>query len=369
MKMVFCDNRLGGLLGFRRDVIRHYVEEGHEVTLIAPKPQTDWDRVGYNVEGVSVKQINVKPHGVNPCSDMILFFTYLYLFLRIRPDVVFCYTIKPNIYGTIAARICGAKVICMMAGLGCVFFSQDRFAKIALVLYKFGLRFANKVILLNKMNYDYVIENNIVKNKQAVFFEGGEGLNLLEYKYLPMTFSAPCRFLMVSRMMYDKGYAEFVDAAKMIKEKYPECTFELLGPLDTSPTMVPEEQICEDERSGAVRYLGVSNDVLSVIGQDSTVIVLPSNYGEGLNRSLMEGCAIGRPVITTTIDGCKEIVDEGYNGYLVPPCDAVALARAMERFIHLPIEEKKQMSMNSHQRAVDLFDVNKVIEKYDSMAY
>lgn len=365
MKIFFCDNRLGGLLGFRRDIIRHFVSDGHEVTIIAPAPLTDWDKVGMDVEGCNIINIQMSAHGNSVIDDAKLFISYLRIYWKSRPDIVFNYTIKPNIYSSIAAKLCGAKVICMMAGLGYVFFGHSITHKLGRALYKLGLRFADKVFLLNQMNYDLVTSKNFIPVSKAVLLRGGEGLNLSEYAYREMTFTKPCTFLMISRVMYDKGYSEFVGAAEIIKRQYPEVSFELLGPLDSSPTMVPEDVIRKDEANGIIKYLGVSNDVPGFIGRDNVVIVLPSNYGEGLNRSLMEACSIGRAVITTTIPGCKEIVEDGINGYLVPPKNIQALAEAMNKYLSLSVEERKQMSLNSRLIAEQRFDVRDVIHTYE----
>ena len=367
MKIVFCDNRLGGLLGFRSDIIKHYIQSGAEVTIIAPIPKTEWDKVGKKIEGCKIIAIEMDGYNKNPINDIKLLIAYYKIYRNLKPDIVFNYTIKPNIYSSIAAKMCGAKVVCMMAGLGYVFFGKNIVQRIGKILYKLGLRCADRVLLLNDMNLHHVIEHDIIPKRKAVLLKGGEGLNLNEYRYIPPTFSEPCRFLMVARVMYDKGYHEFVEAAKVVKRSHPDVIFELLGPIDNGPTMVHEDIIHHDEAEGSIQYLGVTNDIVSVIGRDSVVMILPSTYGEGLNRSLMEGCSIGRPIITTDIPGCRETVVEGKNGYLVEPKSVQSLVYKIELFLDLSNKEKAAMGEYSRKIAEERFDVKDVINEYDKL--
>ena len=173
---------------------------------------------------------------------------------------------------------------------------------------------------------------------------------------------------MVSRILYDKGYSEYLDAARIIKRKYPDVHFELLGPLDyDSPMGVPKDVFERDQKEGIVKYLGVVPAVNDIVSKENVVMVVPSKYGEGLNRSLMEACAIGRPIITTDIHGCRETVEDGANGYLVGKGDVQSLVSAIERFIQLSEQQKRAMARRSHEIAEDRFDIKKVIKIYDEL--
>ncbi|MDO5760796.1 MAG: glycosyltransferase [Bacteroidota bacterium] len=173
--------------------------------------------------------------------------------------------------------------------------------------------------------------------------------------------------MMVARVLYDKGYQEYVDAAEIVKKKYLNIDIELLGPLDeTSPMGVPKSVVEQDVKANKIKYLGVTNDVPSYLRRDGVVVVV-SSYHEGLNRSLMEACAMARPVITTNIAGCRETVEQGVNGYIVIPKDKQSLAEAMIRFIELPQKEKQEMAENSYRKAVRCFDVKIVLKKYDEI--
>ncbi|MBR4677164.1 MAG: glycosyltransferase [Bacteroidales bacterium] len=175
-------------------------------------------------------------------------------------------------------------------------------------------------------------------------------------------------FLMVARVLYDKGYQEYVDAAAIVKQKYPNVGIELLGATDfSSPMGVPKSVLEKDIADGKITYLGVTNDVPSYLRRENVVVVIVSSYREGLNRALMEACAMGKPIITTDIPGCKETVDEGVNGFLVPVKNASALANAMIKYIELSDNEKEKMKQASHQKAIKQFDVKYVLEQYDKI--
>ena len=369
MRIFFCDNRLGGLLGFRIDVIKHFVEAGHEVCVIVPPARNSWDRVGEQIPGgVHIIEVNMQPSGMNPLRDLRLFLDYLRIYRRERPDVVFNYTIKPNIYSSIAAKMCGSRIFCMLAGLGYMFDGSGFRKRVGLKLYKYGLSKAEKIMVLNQMNYDKMLEYKMTDADKLLLLKGGEGVNLQKYAYKPADYSKGTTFLMVSRILYDKGYSEYLDAARIIKRKYPDVHFELLGPLDyDSPMGVPKDVFERDQKEGIVKYLGVVPAVNDIVSKENVVMVVPSKYGEGLNRSLMEACAIGRPIITTDIHGCRETVEDGVNGYLVTKGDVQSLVSAMEHFIELSEQKKRTMARRSHEIAVDRFDIKKVIKIYDEL--
>lgn len=356
-------------MGFRIDIIRHFAEAGHDVCLLVPPATNSWDKVGEHVpEGVRIIEASMQPSGMNPIRDLRLFLDYLRIYRRERPDVVFNYTIKPNIYSSIAAKMCGSRVFCMLAGLGYMFDGGGFLKRVGLKLYKYGLSKAEKIMVLNQMNYDKMMEYKMTSADKLLLLKGGEGVNLQKYTYKPADYSKGTTFLMVSRILYDKGYSEYLDAARIIKKKYPDVHFELLGPLDyDSPMGVPKDVFEKDMKEGVVKYLGVVPIVNDIVSKENVVMVVPSKYGEGLNRSLMEACAIGRPIITTDIHGCKETVEDGANGYLVGKGDVQSLVSAIERFIQLGEQQKRDMARRSHEIATDKFDIKKVIKIYDEL--
>lgn len=368
MKVVFCDNHFGLMINFRGDVVRHYLRLGYEVILVFPSVTRNDSMLNEIPKGCRLISVPISPSGMNPIEDLRYLWTLFLFMKKERPDVIFTYTIKPNIYGTLAAWLAGVKSrIAMVAGLGYAFDGNGVMKRVLRFFYGVGLRASSKVVVLNNSNFDYLLSKGYVSKEKLVLFEGGEGVDLTRFSFVPNHFEVH-RFIMVARMLYDKGYSEFVSAARLVKSKYPSIQFELLGPIDDkSPMRVPREVIERDQREGSITYLGVTNNVPSYIGRNGVVVVLVSSYKEGLNRSLMEACAMGRPIITSNIPGCREMVDDGKNGFLVEPKDADSLARRIIDFINLSEREKQAMCDYSYQKACSQFDVNKVIERYDEM--
>lgn len=364
MKVIFCNNHLPGQVHFRYDVMESFHLKGWEVIVIVPKTTATDKMLAMLPSSWKTYLLDTDCNSMNPLNDLKYFNELRNIYRKEKPDLVFHYTIKPNIYGSLAARLSGIKSVAMVAGLGYMFDGESIGKRIGRMLYKLGLRSARKVFALNKSNYNVLLKGGYVKKDNLIHLTGGEGVNLSKYPFTPMEFKTT-RFLMVARVLYDKGYSEYVEAAKIVKRKYPDIDIELLGPLASdSPMGVPEEVVFSDDKEGHIRYLGETDDVQSFVSRDGVVIVVVSKYLEGLNRSLMEACAMGRPIITTSNPGCKETVDNGVNGYIVQPGNARELADAMIRFIELPEDKKRQMSEASFEKAKSLFDVNNVINSY-----
>lgn len=368
MKILFVDNSLTGLINFRIDVAEYFFLKGYEVVLCYPVETAEKGLEKRIPNGIKTAPVHCQPSGTNIIRDTIYAMTLFQLYKKERPDVVFHYTIKPNIYGTLAAKALRIRVVDMVAGLGYVFTKRGIPGGVVLALYKFALRRADRVISLNEDNRNYLVENGFALSERMLLFKGGEGVNLKKYPYTKNLFKNPVHFLMVARVLYDKGYAEFVEAAAMVKKQFPEISAEILGPMDeSSPMGVPRSVVERDVADGKITYLGFTDDVPSYVRRDSVVVVVVSSYHEGLNRSLMEACAMGRPVITTDIPGCREIVEDGGNGFLVPVKNSTALAEAMIRFICLTNEEKIMMAEASYQRACGRFGLDAVLASYEKI--
>lgn len=364
--ILFCDNTLWGLVNFRGVVIEYFIKKGYKVILVAPQ-RADSDMKAEVPIGVRYIPVELGRSSQNPINDMKYFFSLYSIYKRERPDYIFHYTIKPNIYGTLAARLLKIKSTAMMAGLGYVFMEDNVVNRLARSLYRFALRYSNKVFLLNKQNIEQVISKGICRADNIIFLQGGEGVDL---KYFPFVDnnSDEITFLMIGRILWEKGYGEFVETAKRMKLINSKLKFELLGPIDESfPDSVSRKKIEEDEKNGYISYLGFTDDVRAHLKRKGIVIVLPSFYGEGLNRSLMEACAMGKPIITTDIPGCRETVRDGFNGYLVPIKNVDALIAAMNTYCNLSIEERVACSMNSRKWAEECFDVKNVIKEYEKL--
>lgn len=362
MKIIFCDNTLWGLVNFRGEVIRHFMRKGHQVVLVAPEKEDKQMRTTIP-DGVRYIPVKMARTSLNPVKDFGYFMRILKIFRAERPDYIFNYTIKPNIYGSIAARLCGCRSTAMMAGLGYIFINDSLLLRIARTVYRFGLLFTDHLIVLNSFIREMVVQKRFCNPKKIVFLEGGEGIDIRKYTKYDNA-SATTTFLFIGRILWDKGYDEFSKAARKVKALYPDTRFELLGSMDPSyPKSVPEERLRQDEADGILKYIGFTHDMNSVFERKGIVITLPS-YSEGMNRALMEACASGKPIITSDVPGCREAVDDGVNGYLVPVKNADALADAMLRYIRLSEDEKRRLSDKSRVKAETLFDIRNVIEKY-----
>lgn len=362
-KILFCDNSLRELLNFRGEIIRHYVSCGYEVVLVAPQT------LGQSlIEYKDVKYIPVTLNrsSKNPFHDWRYLNTLRRIYKNERPDYIFHYTIKPNIYGTIAAKMCGIRSSAMIAGLGYVFAKPGFGNRVAKALYKYALRFSEYVFVLNSSNKDFLLARRIILPEQLIHLQGGEGIDLKSFQ--PNTDKKTEKektiFIWVARLLYDKGYAEYVEAARYIKQKYPEVEFRVLGSIDEAyPNHVPRKIVLRDVADGIITYLGYCPDVVSQF-RPVDCVVLPSFYNEGLSRVLMEAAAMGKPVITTDIPGCRETVENGKNGFIIAPKNTEALINALERFICTDADTRKAMSVCSRQLAEEKFDINKVIAVY-----
>lgn len=366
MKIAICNNNLAGVYMFRRDLIRHFVESGHEVILlyaILPKEENYLEELRKICRCIPVK---MNPRSQNPLRDILLYYEIKGIYEEEKPAIVFNYTIKPNIYSARAAHALGIPVISMMPGLGRFFLDNSLKSRMAQRLYKWGLDVADRVVVLNQHSYDVVVDRFVDKDR-LLLFRGGEGVNMEEYAYCKNNFSE-IRFLFIARLLYDKGYQEFMDAAKIVKQQHPEVHFEVLGEVcEALPLSVKRPTLDKDCRENGVEYLGFVGNVPSIVKRDGVVVVVPSYYLEGMNRALMEACAMGRPIITTDMPGCKEQVVDGKTGYIVQTKNANALADAFLRFIGLSQEEKQQMARASYEHCKDGFDLKDVIHSYEEI--
>ena len=363
-KILFCDNVLWGLVNFRGSVIRHFVQQGDEVVLVAPQDDESIMKVDIP-EGVRYIPVRLNRCSRNPFTDLI-YCAHLYrIYRKEHPDYIFHYTIKPNVYGSIAARLAGINCTGMVAGLGYGLLGDGMLSRLLAVMYRYAFKYVSSIFVLNKFNYQYLLDHKFCTSAQLRLFKGGEGVDLSAYPYVREESGSPVVFLMVGRVLYDKGYREYVQAAKIVKQQYPDVRCQLLGLLDeTYPAHVDEEELKRDVEEGTIEYLASTNDVMQYLGRSGVVVVLPS-YFEGLSRSLMEACAVGRPIIATDIPGCRETVDEGKNGFLVKVKDSSSLAEGMLRYLSLSDAEKQAFSRHSRKKAEETFDVRQVIKEYE----
>ena len=340
--------------------MQHFLGNGNKVTILAPHDEYSTKLMAL---GCHVIDIPISSQGINPYSDAILFFRYIRYYQLLSPDLIINYTIKPNIYGSLAAGLVSVPSIAVTTGLGYTFINNGFVATCARALYKLSLRFASQVWFLNADDKKTFISHRLVDEKRT-YVLNGEGVDVSFFSPREnLGGNETVRFLLIARMLWDKGVGEYVAAAKIIKTKYPNAVFQLLGASGAeNPSAIAEEILVEWQRLGLVEYLGSKSDVRPLISS-SHCVVLPS-YREGVPRTLMEASAMARPVIATNVPGCSDVVEDGVTGYLCLPRDVDDLASKMELFIMANDAERARMGVYGREKAMKDFDENIVINKY-----
>ena len=363
MKIVICLNTAWNLVNFRAGLIRALVAAGYEVVAVAPE---DKYAAGLKALGCRFVPMHMENGGANPVQDALLTWRFFRLFADERPDVYLGYTVKPNVYGSLAAHILRIPVINNIAGLGVVFGKSGLLVKIVCTLYRLALGRSAKVFFQNNDDRQLFISGALVSAEITDLLPGsGVDLNRFTVTAIPsLTATAvKFRFLLISRMLWEKGVGEFVEAAKLIRFQWPQAECCLLGFLDVqNPGAISHAQMDGLVASG-ITYLGTSDDVRVEIAQ-ADCIVLPSYYREGTPRTLLEAAAMARPIITTDAVGCREVVDDGVNGFLCKVRDAGDLAEKMEQMLSLSPEQRSEMGLQGRAKMVAEFDEQIVIKKY-----
>mgnify|MGYP001079036392 CR=1 FL=1 len=358
-KVIIALNATWNLVNFRANLIRAFIDHGYEVVAVAPKDKYIEQLLAL---GCRFVDLPMNSKGKNPFMDILLLFRFWSILRRERPAVFLGYTVKPNIYGSLAARSLGIPVINNIAGLGAVFIKKGWLTALVRFLYGLALKRSWKVFFQNKDDLAHFVEVGVVK-KNAVDLLPGSGVDLGKFFLAPYPENTRPRFLLVARMLWDKGVGEFVEAAKIIQARGLSADFCLLGFLDAkNPTAISRAQMQNWVDDGFVQYLGSSDDVRSEIAV-ADCVVLPS-YREGTPRSLLEAASMGRPIITTDAVGCREVVDDSINGLLCQVKDPIDLADKIQMMIEMPPGQRRILGERGRQKVEREFDEKIVIEKY-----
>jgi len=344
---------------FRGPLIRALVAAGHRVTAMAPEPSAP---EGFDALGATYESCALERTGTRPDRDIRAMLKLARQLRRLRPDVVLGYTMKPVSFGTLAARLARVpRRYALVTGLGYLFIrdgsrKQRWVRRLALPVVRAGLSSSTAVFVQNPDDLADLIREGVLSEGHPTQRFWGSGIDLESYPTQPLP-KGPTTFLLVARLLRDKGVREFVEAARSVHATHPDARFVLVGPTDTNPAGIPESEVQAWSREGVVEVAGETSDVRPFL-RDCTVYVLPS-YREGTPRSVLEAMATGRAIITTDAPGCRETVVHDQTGLLVPVRDAQGLASAMRRYLDEPglIERHGTASL---QRAKDLFDVQKV---------
>lgn len=359
-KIAIISNVSWNLYNFRLSLMKAMQNAGYEVIAIAPYDQYSQKIIDAGFEYHSIK---LNSQGINPLQDMQTTMEFYKLLKNLSPDFICNYTIKPNIYASFVARVLNIKMINNIAGLGTLFIKQGPITSIAKVLYKASQAKADRVFFQNRDDFEFFTDAGIVKRSSCDVLPGS-GVDMNRFRPQEKSQSNTVRFLHISRMIWEKGIGEYVDAARIIKAKHPNVEFCLLGFLDVAnPGAISREQMNEWVEEGVVNYLGISDDVDEVI-TTADCVVLPSYYREGTPKTLLESASSAKPIITTDNVGCRDVVDHGVNGYLCEPRSVEDLVEKLEMFLALSAEEKQEMGMKSREKVKNEFDEKIVIGKY-----
>ncbi len=358
--VVITSNTSWYLYNFRKNTILAMLDAGYKVVAVSP-----WDKYSEKLKylGASYHHIDIDQGGTNPLKDISTFFSFVKLYRETRPAAVLNFTPKNNIYSTLAATVVGAKSINNIAGLGMVFINENLTAKLARFLYKISQPKAHTIFFQNEEDRALFAKHKLAP-LDITDRVPGSGADLSRFAVSPSNDDGTVRFLLIARMLYDKGIGHYVEAARELKAKYSDAVeFRLLGFLDVNnPSAVSKQDMEYWVDEGVVNYLGTSDSVEKEIAQVDCM-VLPSFYREGVPKSLLEACAMGKPIVTTDNVGCRETVDDGINGYLCEPRSTSSLVEKLELMISQSHEQRLQMGLESRTKVEKEFDEKMVIKR------
>lgn len=361
IKVVISSNTSWYLYNFRKNTILALIKQGYSVIAIAPEDEYS-DKL--SELGCEFIHINIDQGGTNPIRDIQTCFDFYRIYKTQNIDVALNFTPKNNIYSTLAATSNGTKSINNIAGLGILFINESITSRIARFLYKISQSKASKLFFQNEDDRRLFLEKKITTNVPTDRLPGS-GVDLSRFTPTPAPDNNKVKFLLIARMLYDKGIQQYVDAARTLKKKYGDnIELCLLGFLDVNnPSAVSSSDMNLWVEEGIINYLGVSDNVeLDIAKVDC--MVLPSYYREGVPKSLLEAGAMGKPIVTTDNVGCRETVDDGVNGYLCEPRSSESLTEKLELIINMSHEQRLEMGRKSRLKIQNEFDEQIIIQKY-----
>lgn len=347
-------NSLQGLYNFREELVETLLNDGYNVYISAPAHQLcDY----FTSLGCKCIETKINRHGINPFADLKLVVHYAKLVKRIKPIAVLTYTIKPNLYGGIVCRFSKTPQLVNITGLGSAVETDGLLQSFIVALYRFSLKYARCVFLQNEDNQNFCNARNMIPQRQQLL--PGSGVNLDRFQVLPYPPEDKVSFIFIGRIMKQKGIELYLSAAEQIHLKYKNTEFHILGSFEENYS----SRITALEERGIVKYHAPVTDITQYLEQVHCTIH-PSYYPEGMSNVLLESCASGRAVITTDRSGCREIVDNGVNGFIVKQQSETDLIEKIERFIILPYEEKRAMGLAGRRKMEEQFNRAVVIKAY-----
>src|SRR5664279_1528607 len=362
-KITLVANSAWSLYNFRIDLIRHLLSR-FDVLIIAP-----WDAFVSELEhaGCSYLEIHFNNRSENPVRDFVLYRSLKKIYLAEKPDFIFHYVIKPNIYGSLAAAACGIPSVAVITGLGYTFDKQNLLNRIVSVLYRRSLKKASEVWFLNREDADVFINRQLVARDKIKILPG-EGINT-EYFFpqihKPVSRSKTFRFLMGTRLLKSKGIGIYIEAARILKGKNPDIRFDLIGFFEKNhPDSISEHELRYWKKKGIIQYGGFARDVRPFLRQ-ADCFIFPSFYHEGIPRCLLEAASMEIPIITSRTTGCREVVEDGQNGFLCAVNHVADLVEKMEQMMALSSAKRVDMGKKGRELVMEKFDVRKILLEYD----
>lgn len=359
MRIAIVLNTSWNIYNFRMNLVSSLLAQGHEVHTVAP---TDDYTSKLIASGCIHHKVRMDSRGANPIKDSALIFELYSIYKRVRPDIILHFTIKPNVYGTLAASLLKIPVINNVCGLGTVFLKDNLVSSIAMFLYKVSFRFANKVFFQNSDDLNLFINRKLV-DKNIVDLVPGSGIDLSKFSPVDFKRNKKFTFLLISRLITDKGVLEYIEAVKKLMKQGVEARFQVLGSADPEHKRgIQIPVINKWIREGTIEYLGTTDNVRQFI-HNADCIVLPS-YREGTPRTLLEAASSSKPIIATDVPGCNHVVKHNYNGLLCKLKDADDLAEKMKLMASMDDELLRKFGENGRSKVELEFDESLVITKY-----
>lgn len=355
-RILFVSNTAWSIANFRVNLMKKLAENGFEIVALTPN-----DDFKKNIP-FQHYDINMSNRGTNPLADTILFFKFLRLFKKIDPDLIMSFTIKPNIYGTIAANILKIPIVVNVAGLGSTFRKSNFVSWVTRNLYNYSLPKASCIFFQNEDDLK-IIKRSVSLSKTQVGLLPGSGVDINKFTPQKKEISENFKFLMLGRFLKEKGIGEYVKAGAELKQIHKNLEIQLLGFVNVeNPSAITKSEIDKWQNKGFINYLGSTDDVCKYIAK-ADCIVLPSYYGEGVPRSLLEAASMGKPIITTDNVGCKEVVQNSINGLICRKKDYYDLKEKMSQMIKLSEQERYEMGQKGREIVEKRFDENIVLRK------
>lgn len=361
-RIAFVSNTSWSMYNFRIEVLRSLMSFGVEVYVVAPRDEYSVKLIS---EGINFIPLHMDKYGTNPLKDLLLTLRLVRIYHRHRFDHIFHYTIKPNLYGSMAAWICSSSSTAITTGLGRMFQFKNPFVNfVSKRLYQVAGWCTKEMWFLNERDRNTFLQHALVSENKT-FILPSEGVNCSKFKSLNKKKTTPItRFLFAGRLLNNKGIREFVEAARIIKAQFSKVRFEILGFLDEhNKNSISREELSLWHKQGIIKYLGATEDVRPFIDRCDCV-VFPSYYQEGISRVLLEASSMSKPVITTNTEGCRQVIVNGLSGMICRPQSVEDLVVALIDFLYLPRADREIMGQYGRSRVLAKYEVGKIVDIY-----